>query len=120
MKLGFQDRLQVSFDDHLGDPVGNRRHAERPGSTSVSLRDVNATHRWREVAAGTHPIPDPIEVPFQVPVEILDSLSVNARRPLVRLHLLVRLPHLTLGNTKWLRLIHAGHPLSGCPLNKAG
>jgi hypothetical protein len=31
---------------------------------------------------------------------------------LVRLHLLVRFPHLTLGNTKWLCLIHAGHPLS--------
>ena len=120
MKLGFQDRLQVPFDHHLGDPVGNRRHAKRPGSSSVSLRDVNATHRWWEVASGAHPIPDPIEVPFQVPLEILDSLSVNARRPLVRLHLLVRLPHLALGDTKWLRLIHAGHPLSGCPLNKTG
>src|SRR3954452_21517252 len=104
MKLGFQDWLQVSFDDHLGDPVGNRWHAKRPGSSSISLRDVNATHRWREVASGAHPIPDPIEVPFQVPLEILDSLSVNTRRPLVRLHLLVRLPHLTLGNTKRLCL----------------
>jgi hypothetical protein len=71
VKLGFQDRLQVSFDDHLGDPVGNRWHAKRPGSSSISLRYVNATHRWREVTPGAHPIPDPIEVPFQVPVEIL-------------------------------------------------
>jgi hypothetical protein len=62
VKHRLQDRLQVPFDNHLGDSVGDRRNPERPGSSSVALRDVNATHRWRKVASGRHPIPDPIEV----------------------------------------------------------
>ena len=53
MKYRFQDRLQVSLDDHLGNPVGDRRYPERPGSSSIAFRYVNATHGWRKVAAGS-------------------------------------------------------------------
>jgi hypothetical protein len=34
--------------------------------------------------------------------------------------LLVRLPHIAFGNTKRFGSIHAGHPLAGCRLGKAG
>ena len=91
MKHRVQERLQVAFDHHLSDPVGNRWNAKRPGSSRIAFRYIYATHGWREVGAGTHPIPDPIQVLTQVPVEILDGLSI-ARRPSVCLHLLVRLP----------------------------
>ena len=117
---GFQDRLQVALDDHLGDAVGNRRYAQRSGSATITFRDVDAPHWRRKVAAGTHPVPDPIEVLIQIPVEIFDGLSVNSGRPLVGLHLLVRFPHIALGNTKRLGFIHAGHPHSGCRPHKAG
>src|SRR5580692_2279151 len=99
MKLGFQDRFQVSLDDRLSDPVRNRRNTKRTGSSRVSLRYINATHGWRKVASGAHPIPDPIEVLTQVSVEILDRLPVNPSRPSVGLHLLIRFPHFALRNT---------------------
>ena len=117
---GLQDRFQVALDDHLGDSVGDRRDAQRPSSSSISFRYIDAPHRWREVAAGTHPIPDPIEILAQIPVEILDRLSVNTSRSSVRLHLLVRLPHIAFGNTNRFGSIHAGHPLAGCRRDKAG
>ena len=120
VKSGFQDWFQVSFDNHLGDSVGDRWNAKRPGPSRISLRYVNATHGWRKVASGAHPIPDPIEVLTQVPFEILDRLPVNPSRPSVRLHLLVRFPHIAFRNTKWLGFIHAGHPPSGCLLDRAG
>ena len=79
MKLRFQDRLQVPFDDHLGDPVGDRRNPERPRCSSIAFRYVNSAHGWRKVASGRHPIPDPVEILTQIPVEILDGLSIHTR-----------------------------------------
>ena len=113
MKLGFQDRFQVPLDHHLSYSVRDRRNSERPSSSRISLWYINAAHGWRKVASGTHPIPDPIEVLTQVSVEVLDSLTVNSRRPLVCLHLLIRLPHITLVNTKRPCFIHESHPLFG-------
>jgi hypothetical protein len=66
--------------------------------------DVNPAHGRRNVAAGTHPIPDSIEIIAQVSLEILDGLPVNSCHPSVRLHLLTRFPHLAFRNTErpWL------------------
>ena len=119
MKHRFQDRLQVSLDNHLGDPVGDRRNPERPRCSSIAFRYVNPTHGWRKVASRRHPIPDPVEILTQIPVEVLDRLSVNPSRPSVGLHLLVRFPHFAFGNTKRLCSIHGGHPLSGCHRDRA-
>jgi len=113
VKHRFQDRFQVPFDHHLGDTVGDRRNSERPGSSGIAFRYVNATHGWREVASGGHSVPDPIEVLAQIPVEILDGLSIHTRRPTIGLHLLIRFPYFALRNTKRLRFIHGAHPLSG-------
>jgi hypothetical protein len=38
MKLGFQDRFQVSLDDRLSDPVRNRRHT--PSELHYILTDL--------------------------------------------------------------------------------
>ncbi len=80
MKHRFQDRLQVPLDNHLGDPVGNRRNPERPRCSRIAFRYVNAAHRWRKVASRRHPVPDPIEILTQIPIEIFDGLSVDTRR----------------------------------------
>jgi hypothetical protein len=70
----FQDRLQVPFDDHLGDSVGDRRNPERPRCSSIAFRYVDPTHGWRKVASGRHPIPDPIEILTQISVKVLALL----------------------------------------------
>src|ERR1700722_14269373 len=67
----FQDRLQVTFDNHLSNPVGDRWNTKRPGSSSISLRDVDTSHGWRKIAARAHPIPDSIEILTEIPIEIL-------------------------------------------------
>ena len=119
VKHRLQDRFQVSLDHHLGNPVGDRRNPERSGSSSIAFRYVNATHGWWKVTPRRHSIPDPIEIPTQVSVEVLDRLAIHPGRSSVGLHLLVRFPHIGLSNTKRLRFIHAGHPLSGCRRDKA-
>ncbi len=120
MKLGLQYRFQVPLDHRLGDSVGHRRYSERTCLSGITLGNVNPAHGRRKVAAGTHPIPDSIEIIAQVSLEILDRLPVNSRRTLVRLHLLECFPHLAFRNTKWLGFIHAGPPPAGCPPDKAG
>jgi hypothetical protein len=119
MKVWLQNPLQVSLDHRLSDSVGDCRNSQRTRFSRIAFRDVNSTHGRREVASGTHPIPDSIEIVAQLFVEFLDSLSVNPCRPSVRLHLLVRFPHLAFRNTERLGFIHAGPPLLGCPLDKA-
>src|SRR5260370_38935427 len=106
MELGLQYRFQISLDHRLGDSVRDRRNSERTRLSGITFRNVNSAHGRRKVAAGTHPIPDSIEIVTHVSLEILDSLSVNSRRASVRLHLLIRFPHLALRNTKCLGPIH--------------
>ena len=106
MKHRLQDRFQVPLDHHLGDPIGDRRNPERSGSSRIAFRYVNATHGRRKVASRRHSIPDPIEVLTEILIEVLDRLAIHSSRPSVGLHLLVRFPHIELGNTKRLCSIH--------------
>jgi len=114
VKHRLQDRFQVPLDYHLGDPIGDRRNPERSGSSRIAFRYINATHGRRKVASRGHSIPDPIEVLTEILIEVLDRLAIHSSRTSVGLHLLVRFPHIELGNTKRLCSIHGGHPLSGC------
>jgi hypothetical protein len=117
---GLQDGFQVALHDHLGDSVGDRRDAQRPSSSSLSFRYYR---RAAQVVgsscrntSGSRPDRDSCSDPCRNP-----RLTVRQpSRPSVRLHLLVRLPHIAFGNTKRLGSIHAGHPLAGCRLGKAG
>src|SRR3954469_8219541 len=115
---GFQDRLQVTLDDHLSDSVGDRWNTKRSGSSRISLRDVYTSHGRREIASRAHPIPDPIEILTLISIEVLKGLLVYPRRTPVRLHLPIRFPYIAFSNTKRLGSIHADHPLAGCPLDR--
>src|SRR5579875_758797 len=100
MELRLQYRFQVSLDYRLSNSVAYRRDSQRTRFPSITLRNVNSAHWRRKIAAGTHPIPDSVEIVAQVSLEILDRLPINPRCPLVRLHLLIRFPHFALRNTK--------------------
>src|ERR1700747_389666 len=85
--MWFHERLQGSFDYHLGDAVGDRGYPQRPGSTIV-LRYVHPSHRRRKVAAGRQPIPQLIEVVREISLEVRDRLPIHASRTLVGSYLL--------------------------------
>src|ERR1039457_64518 len=118
MEQGFQNRLEIPFGHSLGDSVGDCGNSQRP-RFSFAFADVHPTHRQRHVAARRHPIPEPIEIVFQISVELFDRLLVAPCRTPIRLDSLICLPHFALCNTKWLCFIHAGPPFAGCPRNKA-
>jgi hypothetical protein len=47
-------------------------------------------------------------------------MAIHTGRALVRLDLLVGLPHLPFADTKWLGTTHYGPPLAGCRVGGAG
>ena len=102
MEQRFHLRLQIRPHDRLGDPVRHGGHAEHADPLASCLRYLHRTHRRREVRPRGHPIPELVEVPFQVPLELCDRLPVDTRGPLVGLDLLVGLPDNPLGNLKRL------------------
>jgi hypothetical protein len=118
MEQGFQNHLEIPFGHRLGDSVGDSGNSQRP-RFSFAFTDVHPTHRQRHVAARGHPTPEPIEIVFQIPVELFDRLIFDACRTPIRLDSLLCLPHFALCNTRWLCFIHAGPPFAGCPRSKA-
>ena len=118
MEHWFQQRLQISLDHHLGDSVGDRRNTQRPRST-IAFRDVHPSDRRRHIAARRHSIPEPIEIIIQILLELRDRLIVNARRPAVFLHSLVRHPHFALGNIKMVLLYPCGSSPFGLPTRQS-
>ena len=93
MEDGFQDGLQIPFDDFLCDSVADRWDAQRPGP-SIALGKVNPPHWRRKVAPRGHPIPEPVEVVRKINLKLGNRLSVYSSRSLVGLHLLEKLPRL--------------------------
>jgi hypothetical protein len=71
-------------------------------------------HRGWEVAARGHPIPDLVEVPLEILLEVLDRAAVHSRCALVGLHLPIGFPHLLLRNVerlaRCLQLVHSAPP----------
>jgi hypothetical protein len=108
--------LQHHGHHRLCDSVRDRGHAEDPDPTSSRLVDLHHPHRRREVAARRQAIPQLVEVALQVHLELLDRLTVDARRALVGLDPQVRLEHQVFRDLERLRsarLVHPGH--SGWP-----
>ena len=97
-------RLQIHPHHRLGDPVRHGGHAEHPHPFASCLRYLHRTHRRREIRPRGHPIPQLVEVPLEVLLELCDRLLVDTRGPLVGLDLLVGLPDNPLGNRKRLGL----------------
>src|SRR5215469_7262696 len=103
--MWFHERLQGSFDHHLGDAVGDRGYPQRPGSPIV-LRYVHPSHRRRKVAARCQPIPQLVEVVFEIRLKVRDRLSIHASRTLVGSHAFVGFPDFSFRNLKRLCSIH--------------
>jgi hypothetical protein len=103
----FHLRLQVQAHDRLRDPVRNRGHAKDSDPTAV-LGDLHCTHRRREIAPRRQPIPELVEVAFQVDLELRHRHLVDPRRSLVRLDPPIGLPHHPLGDGKRLWFAHLG------------
>src|ERR1019366_8818953 len=84
MEVFLQLRLQVPFGYGLGDTVRNSGNSQLP-LPAPALVDLHSLHgRWK-VAAGRHPIPELVEIVFQIPVKLLD------RRKGSSIHILPRL-----------------------------
>src|SRR3954465_4178972 len=80
VEAGLQDRLQVLFDDFLGNSVANRWNAQRPGP-SIALGKVNPPHRLRKAAPWGHAIPGPVEVVGKISLDLSNRLPVYAAAP---------------------------------------
>src|SRR5215211_183916 len=110
--VGVEERLhaglQVSAHDGLGDPVSDGRHPEH-SRAAVSLRYLHRAHRRREVAPRGEPVPELVEVPVKVLLELRNRLLINAGAALVRLDPPIGLPNGPLGDLKRLRL-RLAHP----------
>jgi len=113
MEMRLHEWLQNPFDHHLGDSVGDRWNPKRPRSSSLSLRDVNPSHRRRKVAARRHSIPDLVEVVRQISLEVRNRLAVHASRTLVGSDLFVGFPDLPFRNVERLCSIHEVPPVAG-------
>jgi hypothetical protein len=115
-------RLQVQPHDGLGDSVRDGRHPKDPHPLASRLGDLHGLHRRRDIAPRRQPIPQLVQVPLEVPLELLDRLLVHPGRALVGLDPLIRLPDHPFGDLKRLVLLpgfahpappsHAGWPPS--------
>jgi hypothetical protein len=85
----------------------DRRHPER-SRAAVPLRYLHRAHRRREITPRREPIPELVQVPVKVLLELRHRLAVNADATLVRLDPPIGLPNRPLGDLKrlWLRLAH--------------
>jgi hypothetical protein len=93
----FHERLQVQLGDRLSDAVSDRGHAEHP-HTGSRLRYLNRPDRRRHIAPRGHSVPEPVQVPREVCLELRDRLPVDPRSALVGPHLPPGLPDHPLGN----------------------
>src|SRR3954471_2073069 len=113
MEMRLHEWLQNPVDPPLGDSVGDRWNPKRPRSSSLSLRDVNPSHRRRKGAARRHSIPDLVEVVRQISLEVPPRLPVHASRTLVASDLFVGFPDLPFRNVERLCSIHEVPPGAG-------
>jgi hypothetical protein len=101
----FDLRFQIHPDHRLGDPVGHGRHSEQTNPFASCLGDLHRLHRRREVGARGQPVPDLVQIPVPVGLELRDRLLVDPRRPLVRLDPPKRFPDNPLGDVERLVLL---------------
>src|ERR1043165_2921352 len=112
MEQRFHRWLQSCLYHLLCDSIRHCGNAQLSFPT-VFLRYLYRPHRWWKVAARRHPIPDLVQVVFQVPLKIFDRLFIDPCCSFIRFHPFVRFPDLLPGNTKRLCLIHRAPPIAG-------
>ncbi len=89
--------LQPHLDRRLRDPVGYRRDAQHPHAPGL-LRNWHSLYRRRKIAAGTHPIPKPVQAAGELRLEPLDRLCVDPCGSMIGLHTQPSFPDQCLGN----------------------
>ena len=94
-------RFQIAEDHCLSNSVRHSWHAEDPRASRF-LRYLDGSNRRWEIRPRGHAIPNPIEVPSQVLLELGDRLPVDTRCPPVGSHLLVGVPDDPFGDCKRL------------------
>ena len=67
--------------------------------------NVNSENWHRKIASGGHPIPDFVEIVFQILLKILHRLIVHALSPSVCLDPLIGIPYNFLADKKGFRVI---------------
>ena len=107
--------LQRHRRRRLRHPVHDIRDAENPDPALLALLGyLHRPDRPGEIRPRRHPIPQPIEVPRKVLLELLDRHAVSPGRSAILLDLQPRIPHQPLGDDMrlalQLRLMHAIHP----------
>src|ERR1017187_6278869 len=116
--LAIDNLRQSRLHHHLRDPVRYSWNPQLPFSARC-LRYFHRPHRRRKIAARRQPIPDPVQVPFQVSSEIRNRLLIAACRSLIGLYPFIRLQYLPLRNHKRLCLGHRLLPLLVDPWTSA-
>src|SRR6266550_3755436 len=111
MELRFYFLFQLHGYHCLRDSVRHSGHAE-DSDPAMRFRYLHRLHRWRKVTPRRHPIPYPVQIIAQIGLEFLDRAPVHARRSLVGLDSLIRLPYEPLRDTERLFLrLRFAHPV---------
>ena len=84
VKLWLHDWFQLHLCHCLRDPIPDRWNSQDSG-LSIRLWNFNRFDGWREVAAGTHPIPNAIEIVLELTLEVFNRFVVYPRGSFVRL-----------------------------------
>ncbi len=89
-----EDRLQLLLQQHrrcgLRHPVRRIGHSEQAHTCPMIFRYLHAPHRPGKVTPGTHPVPQLVQIIFQLLFEQADADRVHARRTLIGPDLLPR------------------------------
>jgi hypothetical protein len=85
--VAVENPLQPALQQHrccsLRHPVRRIRHAEQTHTFPMIFRYLHAPHRTREVAPRGHPVPQLVQIVFQLLFEQADADRVHARRTLI-------------------------------------
>ena len=79
MEQWVHHRLQSRLHHRLCDPIRHSRYAQLSFPT-IGLRYFHRPHGRRKVTARRHPIPDLIEIPFQVSLKLCHRLLIDPGR----------------------------------------
>ena len=88
VEVWFDLRFKHQLHDHLSDSVRNGRNPQRSSLARVAFWNLDETNRRREVTARRHSIPDLVEIPLQVLLEVHQRLTVHTGRSAIRLDFL--------------------------------
>jgi len=95
VKQPIQLRFDHQLHHHLGDTVRDRGHPEDACAATLLLYLNPLYGRW-EIGAGGHPVPNPVEITFEIRLEHLDGFIVDARGASIGFHASVRCQHYVL------------------------